>query len=235
MKNKDLDLDKLKRVADAATKGAWVCTSSGSNEIRAHGDLRLSIGPYISSELPRADAEHIATFDPPTVKRLIAMAKFEAIYKETMMYLDIESLNRDRVQLRARVAELTEELEGVNASAEDEEVAHRETLDALNFWIDRCAKLDTSGEFAFKARALDNATEAASESDQPQTQCPGCGAWVDDFDGFGVLGHTKPAYKDGCGYCSHPTRDLEPHGWVCGICGDVETRSEFLFTYTSGK
>ena len=61
-------------------------------------------------------------------------------------------------------------------------------------------------------------------SDQPQTQCPGCGMWVDDFDGFGVLAHTKPVYPDGCGYCSHPTRDGGPNGtWVCGICGDVET------------
>lgn len=51
---------------------------------------------------------------------------------------------------------------------------------------------------------------------EPRTQCPECGAWVADHDGFGVLAHTKPAYKDGCGYCSHPTRD----GGVCGICGD---------------
>lgn len=55
-------------------------------------------------------------------------------------------------------------------------------------------------------------------SDQPQMRCPQCGELEDDFDGFGMLAHTKPAYENGCGYCSHPSRD----GGVCGICGDVE-------------
>ena len=52
--------------------------------------------------------------------------------------------------------------------------------------------------------------------DVPQSQCPHCGAWVDDYDGFGVLAHCGPYYPDACGYCSHPTSD----GGVCGICGD---------------
>lgn len=51
-----------------------------------------------------------------------------------------------------------------------------------------------------------------------RTQCPECGAWVEDHDGFGVLAHTKPVYPDGCGYCCHPSRD----GGICGICGDEE-------------
>lgn len=55
----------------------------------------------------------------------------------------------------------------------------------------------------------------------PEMQCPQCGAWLPDYDGFGVLAHTKPAYADGCGYCSHPARD----GGVCGICGDKEDAS----------
>lgn len=48
----------------------------------------------------------------------------------------------------------------------------------------------------------------------PDAQCPKCGASVPDFDGFGVLAHIKPAYPDGCGYCSHPAID----DGVCGIC-----------------
>ena len=58
---------------------------------------------------------------------------------------------------------------------------------------------------------------SAPESDQPQIQCPACGVWEEDFDGF-MVAHTQPAYEDGCGWCSHPARD----GGVCGICGDVE-------------
>ena len=53
--------------------------------------------------------------------------------------------------------------------------------------------------------------------DMPTMTCPRCKAELPDFDGFGVLAHTKPAYADGCGYCSHPSRD----GDVCGICGHV--------------
>lgn len=56
---------------------------------------------------------------------------------------------------------------------------------------------------------------AVEPYEQPKTQCPRCLAWVEDFDGFGVLAHTKDAYPDGCGYCSHPSLT----GGVCGICG----------------
>lgn len=46
-------------------------------------------------------------------------------------------------------------------------------------------------------------------------QCPQCKRWVADNDGFGVLAHLEPAYKGGCGYCSHPN-SLEGK---CGLCG----------------
>lgn len=54
----------------------------------------------------------------------------------------------------------------------------------------------------------------------PRAQCPACGKWVDDHDGFGVLAHIKPAYPDGCGYCSHPSIDYDDEGVIgtCGIC-----------------
>ena len=54
----------------------------------------------------------------------------------------------------------------------------------------------------------------------PTMTCPQCGAEVPDHDGFGMLAHTRPAYPDGCGYCSHPSRDATPDGSMrCGICG----------------
>lgn len=56
----------------------------------------------------------------------------------------------------------------------------------------------------------------------PTMRCPRCGAEHPDYDGFGFIAHTKPAYADGCGWCSHPSRDGTPEGgWKCGICGDV--------------
>ncbi len=59
--------------------------------------------------------------------------------------------------------------------------------------------------------------------DQPMMTCPQCKREEPDFDGLGMLAHTKPAYEHGCGYCSHPGRDGDGKGnMVCGICGDVE-------------
>lgn len=49
------------------------------------------------------------------------------------------------------------------------------------------------------------------EDDAVQSQCPRCGEWVEDLDGFGVLAH------EACGYCSHPSCD----GDVCTLCGDA--------------
>lgn len=58
-----------------------------------------------------------------------------------------------------------------------------------------------------------------AHDDMPTMTCPQCRVELPDFDGFGVLAHTKPAYQDGCGYCSHPSRT----DGVCGICGDEGT------------
>lgn len=58
-------------------------------------------------------------------------------------------------------------------------------------------------------------TDDLRDQPVPTATCPGCGAEVEDRDGYGVLAHTKP---DGCGYCSHLSRD----GGVCVVCGDRE-------------
>lgn len=63
----------------------------------------------------------------------------------------------------------------------------------------------------------------ATDDTLPTMRCPRCRAEHPDYDGFGFVAHTKPAYADGCGWCSHPSRDGDGKGgMVCGICGDVE-------------
>lgn len=44
--------------------------------------------------------------------------------------------------------------------------------------------------------------------------CPGCGAIEPDHDGMGMIAHTRPAYANGCGYCTHPAL----RGDECEIC-----------------
>lgn len=51
--------------------------------------------------------------------------------------------------------------------------------------------------------------------------CPGCGAEVPDYDGFGVVAHVP-----GCGYCSHPSMSNVGIGrWICDLCEAVEVRT----------
>lgn len=45
-------------------------------------------------------------------------------------------------------------------------------------------------------------------TDQIETRCPKCGAWLPDCDGLGVLRH------EACGYCSHASVT----GGVCDLC-----------------
>lgn len=64
------------------------------------------------------------------------------------------------------------------------------------------------------------ASEATPMDDnQPTMTCPQCKREEPDFDGFGMLAHTKPAYEHGCGYCTHAGRT----GGVCDYCGDTES------------
>lgn len=46
-----------------------------------------------------------------------------------------------------------------------------------------------------------------------KSQCPNCGEWVEDLDGFGVLRHEK------CGFCKHSSID----GGRCTMCGCLVT------------
>jgi len=67
-------------------------------------------------------------------------------------------------------------------------------------------------------------------------RCPQCHAEHVDHDGFGFVAHVKPGFADGCGWCSHPSRDGNADGtWICGICGDVETAEQQLATICGSK
>ena len=75
-----LDFAKLEEVARAATPGPW--ESAGSSVTNWH-DFTFEMEWIANGQENedgtnanyRADAEYIATFDPPTVLRLIALAK----------------------------------------------------------------------------------------------------------------------------------------------------------------
>lgn len=79
----------------------------------------------------------------------------------------------------------------------------------------RIAKTALGNDMADTARVLD--------PEVPTMMCPKCGVEESDYDGFGVLFHTKQAYPEtGCGFCSHPSRTGNGNGsMVCDTCGDV--------------
>lgn len=97
-----LDLAKLEEVALAATPGPWEAT--GGNVTNWHDHTYemewMSNGQGCidgTNANYRADAIHIATFDPPTVLRLIAELKEAGLYTEAHERLD--DLARDSVRL----------------------------------------------------------------------------------------------------------------------------------------
>ena len=79
----ELDLDALEAVADGATAGEWVCERGVDRDcptwhvmIDDHGLLRTVCDTDEDIGKPDGpDATHIATFDPPTVKALIARVR----------------------------------------------------------------------------------------------------------------------------------------------------------------
>jgi DNA-directed RNA polymerase subunit RPC12/RpoP len=52
-----------------------------------------------------------------------------------------------------------------------------------------------------------------TDDDIEVVRCPSCGAWLEDFDGFGFIACEK------CGFCRHPNAELIDGKWICGICG----------------
>ena len=76
----DLDLTKLREIAEAATDGPWESSvvkvePDADDALRGMGVIRSGIGIVFMSangpEILVSDATHIATFDPPTVLALL--------------------------------------------------------------------------------------------------------------------------------------------------------------------
>ena len=68
----DLNLTKLRKIAEAATPGPWnlhTLRTDETHDIRGSIDDEANIVIY--AECEDADAAHVATFDPPTVLALI--------------------------------------------------------------------------------------------------------------------------------------------------------------------
>lgn len=118
----------------------------------------------------------------------------------------------ERAYQRGLQAFWTKAIEEVGATSSRAELAA-----LLVAWSKRAA--GTAQQPKSLAEAARRAREATPEApgDMPRSQCPRCGRWEPDFDGFGILAHVKPGYPEGCGYCMHPSID----GGVCGICGDT--------------
>lgn len=63
-----VDTDDLREIAAAANPGPWV--RNGRRVLWPHGTMKVSL-TTADGEIGRFDAEHIATFDPPTVLALL--------------------------------------------------------------------------------------------------------------------------------------------------------------------
>lgn len=87
-----MDLDELERVARAATPGPWEFNMAGTggrdgkliyNEVYVYApdcgvdDIAVAsdIADPLTGQLSEANAAHIATFDPPTVLKLLAVVE----------------------------------------------------------------------------------------------------------------------------------------------------------------
>lgn len=70
-----IDLDALEATARAATPGPWMHQPYGGQNQNGDyfgGDVFDADGEYLLSEVANEAGAHIATFDPPTVRALIA-------------------------------------------------------------------------------------------------------------------------------------------------------------------
>jgi hypothetical protein len=83
------DLDRLQKVAEQATSGEW--ESTGLIDVEQHQRgyrVRSKVGKILVCRAPGSsladsnDIRHIAAFDPPTVFKLIAMARHAVVQTE---------------------------------------------------------------------------------------------------------------------------------------------------------
>lgn len=77
----DLNLNELRKVAEAATPGPWEVADEGYDERYVYDSAsgQMCWTPDLPGHWSLADATHIATFDPPTVLALLdRVAELEA-------------------------------------------------------------------------------------------------------------------------------------------------------------
>lgn len=146
-KDTSLDLEELERVAKEATPGPWYNVPAASlDHIFARAGARIGAmhirGPE-KLEADRGDAVFVATFDPPTVLRLIS---------------ELKAAREERDELRLAICG-GEDAPGYNAS-----LSHETILGVLrdNYasWK-RDSELAWDGETANTWKALAQAAEAA--------------------------------------------------------------------------
>lgn len=72
------DLERLREVAEAANDGdrAWTWKGGYPQNVLRMGDVVLVADCFAEPDHPADFAEHIATFDPPTVLNLLNLVEF---------------------------------------------------------------------------------------------------------------------------------------------------------------
>ena len=132
----DLDLDALRKIAEAATRGPWW---TGQHSLGARKiDVMADGGWYMPKT--EADAAHIATFDPPTVLALIAKAREAedfvgqiAAYHQSEAYFSAQAImERDNAAL-AEIDTLTADL----ATARTQLATAREALIRISDYMNK--------------------------------------------------------------------------------------------------
>jgi hypothetical protein len=158
------DLEVLKQIAQNATQGEWLITTD-SEESYEHG-IPYSIWPETLhgpktmhpskwaikegrdhqvdeiSELSLADADHIATFDPPTV--LALLARIEELEAENER-LKGRRRDRRRDSRKSLIEQMQETPEGRQRLAEAHYSIAYEDVEDLEAAIQRVRELHTSG------------------------------------------------------------------------------------------
>ena len=132
----NLNLDALEAVARAATPGPWsINWESDEYHAGMPDKWALSInGPEASdfADLAAADAEHMATFDPPTVLALIAglrSVREDLEYFRSLPHVSVYTrLTDERDEARAKLREAEAVIETVRAEQRDYSIPHDEAL-----------------------------------------------------------------------------------------------------------
>lgn len=98
-----LNLDTLRKVAEAATPGPWHQSETGVLGAREDWDLARGPARIMAAQMPwrrermEANAKHVATFDPPTVLALLSR---------------LEKAEQDRDKLRNRLDAMRRQRDG---------------------------------------------------------------------------------------------------------------------------